>query len=215
MKKYDLLRSGDSIIRVLEIQDDRILVIDCIKHNMSVWVDFESLKSGMLKCESLKRELFQSELFNLEMLGSEMLEFETSESYSQCSGKEVSVCTDDELFEATGFVSVDIDTLDADQRKVMYERYTMITPILPFIADDKMRSKLICSIAEDHHVSKQTIRNYLCLYLSYLAPKEEAEYGRLAAMVREVNDTQVDVEERLSYHVYVYKRDEEMLKIVA
>lgn len=34
-------------------------------------------------------------------------------------------------------------------------------------------------------------------------------------MVREVNDTQVDVEERLSYHVYVYNKDEEMLKIVA
>lgn len=48
-----------------------------------------------------------------------------------------------------------------------------------------------------------------------LPPKEEAEYGRLADMVREVNDTQVDVEERLSYHMYVYSRDEEMLKIVA
>lgn len=48
-----------------------------------------------------------------------------------------------------------------------------------------------------------------------LPPKEEAEYGRLADMVREVNDTQIDVEERLSYHVYVYSRDEEMLKIVA
>ena len=48
-----------------------------------------------------------------------------------------------------------------------------------------------------------------------LPPKEEAEYGRLADMVREVNDTEVDVEERLSYHVYVYSRDEEMLKIVA
>lgn len=48
-----------------------------------------------------------------------------------------------------------------------------------------------------------------------LPPKEEAEYGRLADMVREVNDTQVDVEERLSYHVYVYSRDEETLKIVA
>ena len=47
-----------------------------------------------------------------------------------------------------------------------------------------------------------------------LPPKEEAEYGRLADMVREVNDTQVDVEERLSDHVYVYSRDEEMLKIV-
>ena len=48
-----------------------------------------------------------------------------------------------------------------------------------------------------------------------LPPKEEAEYGRLADMVREANDTQVDVEERLSDHVYVYSRDEEMLKIVA
>lgn len=48
-----------------------------------------------------------------------------------------------------------------------------------------------------------------------LPPKEEAEYRRLADMVREVNDTQVDVDERLSYHVYVYNRDEEILKIVA
>lgn len=34
-------------------------------------------------------------------------------------------------------------------------------------------------------------------------------------MVREVNDTQVDIEERLSYHVYMYSRDEEALKIAA
>lgn len=48
-----------------------------------------------------------------------------------------------------------------------------------------------------------------------LPPKEEAEYTRLADMVRIVNDTQVDIEERLSDHVYVYSRDEEALKIVA
>ena len=48
-----------------------------------------------------------------------------------------------------------------------------------------------------------------------LPSMEEAEYTRLADMVREVNDTQVDAEERLSYHVYVYSRDEEVLKIVA
>lgn len=134
MKKFDLLRSGDSIIRALDIQDNRILVIDCIKHTMPVWTDVGSL-----------------------------------ESYFEC--------TNDELFKPTGFISVAIDTLDAEQRKVMYERYTMITPILPFIAVDKMRSKLICSVAEEHEVSKQTIRNYLCLYLSYLdvsvlAPKK-------------------------------------------
>ena len=48
-----------------------------------------------------------------------------------------------------------------------------------------------------------------------LPPKDVTEYEGLAAKVREVNDTQVDVEECLSYHVYVYSRDEEMLKIVA
>lgn len=58
------------------------------------------------------------------------------------------------------------------------------------------------------------LRPYLSLSI-ILPPKEEAEYGRLADMVREVNDTQVDAEERLSYHVYVYSRDEETLRIVA
>ena len=48
-----------------------------------------------------------------------------------------------------------------------------------------------------------------------LPPKAESEYERLADMVREVNDTQVDIEERLSYHVYMYSRDEEALQIVA
>ena len=48
-----------------------------------------------------------------------------------------------------------------------------------------------------------------------LPPNDEEEYRRLADMVREVNDTQVDIEERLSYHVYVYNRDEDALQIVA
>ena len=48
-----------------------------------------------------------------------------------------------------------------------------------------------------------------------LLPKDTKTYDGLAKMVREVNDTQVDREERLSYHVYVYSRDEETLRIVA
>lgn len=48
-----------------------------------------------------------------------------------------------------------------------------------------------------------------------LPPKDESEYGYLAGMVREVNDTQIDIGERLSYHIYKYSRDEEALKIVA
>lgn len=48
-----------------------------------------------------------------------------------------------------------------------------------------------------------------------LEPDEEAEYEQLADMVKEVNTTQVDLEERLSDHVYVYSRSEEVLKVVA
>ena len=44
----------------------------------------------------------------------------------------------------------------------------MIAPILAFIADDRIRSRLICSVAEGHGVSKATVRNHLCLYLAYM-----------------------------------------------
>ena len=137
MKKYDLLRSGDTIIRVLEVQGDKVLVIDCIKRTMPV-------------CD----------------------EMVVLESYSEC--------TSGELSEVTGVITVDVDTLDAGQRKSMYERYTMIAPILSFVVDERMRSRLICSVAREHGVSKQTVRNYLCLYLSYmdvtaLAPKHRED----------------------------------------
>ena len=39
MKKNDLLKKEDTLIRVLEIQDNRYLIIDCIKKTMPVWVD--------------------------------------------------------------------------------------------------------------------------------------------------------------------------------
>ena len=137
MKKYDLLRSGDTIIRVLEVQGGRVLIIDCIKRTMPVWIEVDTL-----------------------------------ESYSECSSNELS--------EVTGGIMVGTDDLDADQRKTMHERYTMIAPILAFIADDRMRSRLICSVAEEHKVSKQTVRSYLCLYLAYmdvtaLAPKHRED----------------------------------------
>lgn len=141
MKKYDLLRSGDSIIRVLDIQQNQILIIDCINRKMPVWVEPVSL-----------------------------------ESYSECTATELS--------EVTGVNIVDADTLDADQRKVMYERYTMIAPVLSVISDDKMRSRMISSIASESKASKQTIRNYLCLYLAYmdvsaLAPKKRKDEKEL------------------------------------
>lgn len=134
MKKYELLCSGDNIIRILDVQQERVLVIDCVKQTMPVWMESPLL-----------------------------------ESYSGFSN--------DELFAMTGFTEVDIDALDEDQRKVMHERYTMIVLVLAYVPDERMRSKLICSIAKEHNVSKQTVRHYFCLYLIYmdvtvLAPKK-------------------------------------------
>lgn len=135
MKKNDLLKSDGKIIRILEIRQDKALVINCIKRNMPVWIEDAVLKG-----------------------------------YSECSEKE--------LREAAGITDSDVETLDAGQRRAMYERYTMIVPILPFIADEGMRPQLISSTAAEYGVSKQTVRSYLCLYLAYqditaLAPKKK------------------------------------------
>lgn len=138
MKKHDLLKEGNNIIRVLEVKPDKILIIDCIKKTMPAWVESSALDS-------------------------------------------FSGCTDEVLNEVTNFTAADdIDALDADQRKAMYDRYTLIVPILPFVADERMRSKVIGSTAIEHNISKQTIRSYLCLYLAYmnitaLAPRKRLD----------------------------------------
>jgi len=39
MKKNELIRYKDGICRVLAVSEDRILVIDCLKQTMPVWID--------------------------------------------------------------------------------------------------------------------------------------------------------------------------------
>ena len=141
MKKYDLLWNKETIIRILEIRGDKVLMIDCIKKTMPVWVDFSTLN-----CDS--------------------------------------VCAEQELNRMTGYGIPSINMLDGNQKHIMYERYTMIAPILPFIADDKMRCRLIHSIAAEYQISKQTVRNYLCLYLTHMnitvfAPKNRIRNAEL------------------------------------
>jgi len=45
MKKHDLLKDGNNIIRVLAIQPDKILMIDCIKRTMPVRVEYSAIYS--------------------------------------------------------------------------------------------------------------------------------------------------------------------------
>lgn len=78
----------------------------------------------------------------------------------------------------------DINELDLTLRKSAYERFTLISSILPFIADKERRCAVISQIAIDRAISKQTICNYLWLYLVYqnisaLAPKAKEETRQL------------------------------------
>lgn len=60
----------------------------------------------------------------------------------------------------------DVDSLDNEERKIALQHYTLICPILPFIGDVEVRAQMIERIARENEISKQTIRKYLCKYLS-------------------------------------------------
>lgn len=89
-------------------------------------------------------------------------------------------CTESEMLQETGVVIPDIECLDAENRRFIREHFTMIAPVLPFVSDTKQRTYIINKIATEKNVSKQTIRNYLCLYLVYqneavFCPKQKEE----------------------------------------
>ena len=135
MQKYELLKSNDTMIRVLEIRPEQVLILDCIKRTMPVWVDPVVLDTSI-------------------------------------------PCSTNKLCDITGISISPIDSMNAEQRKIAYDRYTLIAPVLPFIADSEMRATVIHSISKEKDISKQTIRRYLCLYLAYmditaLIPKEK------------------------------------------
>lgn len=72
-------------------------------------------------------------------------------------------CEESELLSSTGIILPDEYMLDTECRRFMYEHYTLISGILPFVSDEKKRCEVICHISNDKNISKQTIRNYLRL----------------------------------------------------
>ena len=123
MQKNDLIRNKCSVYRILSIDKDRVLAIDCLKRNMPKWYPADNLCGDVVT---------EQDLIGL---------------------------SDVEIF--------DPDALDAATRKIVHERYTVIAGVLPFLTDEKMRSAVISRIADEHEICKQTVRNYLCLYLAF------------------------------------------------
>ena len=79
-----------------------------------------------------------------------------------------------------------IDAMEGESRKTAYQRYNMISGILPFLSEESMRTEAIKRASERYGVSKQTVRNYLCGCLATmdvrsLAPGNKKEEKKLSA----------------------------------
>lgn len=146
-RKDNIKGSGDSerkgnnigdtaqLFRVLAIEKEKVLVIDCIEKTMPVWVEIEKLDDFVEEQEA------------------------QGDNHSEAANFDI------------------LEDYGSDVRKIIYQRYNIISAILPFVADEAMRSELITKMAEEHGISKQSVRKYLCEYLASqdiksLAPQE-------------------------------------------
>ena len=115
LKKYMLLKKEDgeevSIYRVLELVEEKVLVIDCMKKVMPVWKKVEDFKTYVEVEEDVKKDSL-----------------------------------------------VAIEDMNTADKKVAYQRYNMISCIIPFIANETMRTQAIKKVAEDNQLSIQSIR---------------------------------------------------------
>ena len=87
-------------------------------------------------------------------------------------------CSEEELHTATKTIPT-LACLSPAAHRIAHERYTLIAGMLPFVADERLRTAAIQHISIERNISKQTLRHYLCLFLAFqniaaLAPKEQA-----------------------------------------
>jgi len=134
MKKGMLLKreeeSGACLYRVLELEEERILVMDCVRKTMPVWKKIN--------------------------------EFDSFEGIAE-----------NPIMDSVAV----LEDMNAEDRKIAYQRYNMVSAILPFLANEDMRTQAIKKVAKEYAVSTQTVRKYLCEYLAFmdirsLAPQE-------------------------------------------
>ncbi len=88
-----------------------------------------------------------------------------------------SLMSDEELLDLKQIHLIEENKIVSERKKIMYERYTIIAPILTFVGDENMRNQIINTVSVERGISKQTIRGYLKRYLIFqniqvLLPKE-------------------------------------------
>ena len=71
IQKNQLLQYGNQIIRVLDIDTNRVFIIDCIKKTMPVWIDAEALNEYIPCSEDILQEITDTFLVDLDNLDAE------------------------------------------------------------------------------------------------------------------------------------------------
>ena len=126
--------------------------------------------------------------------------------------------TEQEMQEATGIVLPEVDSLDAESKQFMYEHYSMIAGILPFVSDRNQRNTVISKISAEKGVTKKTVRNYLCLYLAYQNLAALVPLSVLFPKVRKKSDarelTQDEKNYRYALNKWFYNKNKNSLKTV-
>ena len=74
--------------------------------------------------------------------------------------KDAIACNEDYLIQETKEPVFDISEASEHNKKIAYERYNMIAPLLSFMDNKYKRTSLINQICEERNISKQTLRNY-------------------------------------------------------
>lgn len=64
-------------------------------------------------------------------------------------------------------ISFPVRILTPEEKKIVRQRFNIISNILPVITDSKLRNFEIEKSSIDFNITKQTVRKYLCLYLVY------------------------------------------------
>lgn len=117
-------------------------------------------------------------------------------------------CTEEELLELHDINIVPEEELEPGERNDARQRYTIIAPVLGCLEDEKIRAQMIERTAKEHGITKQTVRNYLKIYLTY---------NSISALVRKHRTTKekpvTEDEKNIRWAVnkYVYSRKKHSL----
>lgn len=120
MKKNDLMRYGDNIIRVLKIKDDEVFIIDCAKKSMPRWIKKADINCY---CECSADDLFA--LTNMVVCDIESLDSlskrKAHERYSLIAGVLPFVDNENKRSEAIAFIANDKGVSKQTIRNYLYK----------------------------------------------------------------------------------------------